>query len=103
MESSKSFQHPVLGVIHGYSCLEDYESALKNWETMRTAQVPPDELPCLREREDITHYGDVAPWTCVNDHTGCLYNDGHNGCNHDGDSHQPLEDKCTAPSVRKPN
>lgn len=91
MESSKSFQHPVLGVIHGYSCLEDYESALKKWEA--------DELPCLREREDDID----PPWTCVNDHTGCLYNNGHNGCNHDGDSRQPLEDKCTAPSVRKPN
>jgi len=32
--------------------------------------------PCYRERLE----GD-ADWTCMNDHTGCMWNDGHNGCN----------------------
>ena len=32
-------------------------------------------------------------WWCMNDHTGCLWNDGHNTCNHHGDSRSPLEDE----------
>ncbi len=44
-----------------------------------------DELPCYREHED-------GEWTCMNDHTGCLYNDGNNECMYEGNSTQPLED-----------
>lgn len=44
-----------------------------------------DELPCYREHED-------GEWTCVNDHTGCLYNNGHNLCSCEGSDPQPLED-----------
>tara|TARA_Y100000310_G_C20577716_1_gene761303 strand:- start:177 stop:608 length:432 start_codon:yes stop_codon:yes gene_type:complete len=46
-----------------------------------------EELPCLREKDT----GD-GEWTCVHDHTGCLYNNGHNECGHEGDSTQPLEE-----------
>lgn len=48
----------------------------------------PEDLPCLRELEP-----DADPqWTCVNDHTGCMWNDGHNGCHHAGKNTQPLEE-----------
>lgn len=46
-----------------------------------------DELPCLREKEP-----EDGEWSCVNDHTGCLWNDGHNGCGHAGNSTCPLGD-----------
>jgi len=49
-----------------------------------------DDLPCEREACCVDKYG--ALWTCLNDHTGCLYNDGQNGCTHEGDSPQPLVD-----------
>ena len=32
--------------------------------------------PCYREMEED------GSWTCMNDHTGCIWNDGHNTCNH---------------------
>lgn len=44
-----------------------------------------EELPCLRDIEED------GTWWCINDHTGCLYNDGNNGCNHPGKSICPLE------------
>ncbi len=47
--------------------------------------VGTEEKPCEREWDD-------DGWWCVNDHTGCLWNDGHNTCSHRGDSHSPLED-----------
>jgi len=34
----------------------------------------PGDFPCYRMRDDDRE------WFCMNDHTGCLYNDGHNGC-----------------------
>ena len=43
--------------------------------------------PCYREMEED------GSWTCMNDHTGCIWNDGHNTCNHDGKSLSPLEEK----------
>jgi len=43
-----------------------------------------DEKPCYRE-------WDVDGWWCVNDHTGCIYNDGNNTCMAEGESNQPLE------------
>ena len=46
-----------------------------------------EELPCYREQEED------GSWWCVNDHTGCLYNDGNNGCNHLGCSVCPLNDE----------
>jgi|SaaInlV_100m_DNA_2_1039680.scaffolds.fasta_scaffold37569_2 hypothetical protein len=45
-----------------------------------------DRLGCLRELEPDAD----PPWTCVNDHTGCMWNDGHNGCHHEGNNTQPL-------------
>lgn len=45
-----------------------------------------DENACYREVcEDNC-------WWCVNDHTGCMYNDGHNTCCHPGNSMSPLEE-----------
>ena len=44
-----------------------------------------DDLPCEREF-------DVDRWWCINDHTGCLYNDGNNTCMHNGDSWSPLNE-----------
>ena len=50
-------------------------------------KAPPSELPC--ERELI--WPDEG-WSCINDHTGCIFNDGHNTCTHAGNSLEPLED-----------
>ena len=44
------------------------------------------EKPCERE-------WDNDGWWCINDHTGCIFNDGHNTCTHRGDSLSPLEDE----------
>jgi hypothetical protein len=48
-----------------------------------------DSDPCYREWDDDP--GDPG-WWCINDHTGCFYNDGHNTCSHEGDRASPLED-----------
>lgn len=45
----------------------------------------PDELPCYRQFDPT----DREFW-CAYDHTGCLYNDGHNTCSHEGSSSYPL-------------
>ena len=46
------------------------------------------DLPCEREKEDD------GTWTCINDHTGCIWNNGHNECGHDHPhSNRPLEDE----------
>jgi len=42
------------------------------------------EKPCERQLEGRT-------WVCLNDHTGCLYNDGCNVCCCAGNSLRPLE------------
>lgn len=42
---------------------------------------------CFREPEED------GTWTCVNDHTGCIWNDGHNECFHEGDKASPLEEE----------
>jgi len=59
-------------------------------------------------------HGNIHPWTgtqhclrqcegkegvCVNDHTGCLYNDGHNGCGHG--AKLPVEGKWDSPLNKK--
>ena len=44
------------------------------------------EKPCERT-------WDVDGWWCINDHTGCLWNDGHNECLHEGGGLAPLEDE----------
>jgi hypothetical protein len=61
---------------------------------------------CLRDDE----------YTCVNDHTGCLWNDGHNECMHEsvqgpGQYDSPLRKKkwtvrcrqCNGPNLREDN
>ena len=45
--------------------------------------LDPEELPCYRDDFD----GET--WQCVNDHTGCIWN---NGCNAPGVSSSPLEE-----------
>ena len=57
------------------------------WDMDLEVRSTRKEEPCYREE------GDDGEWTCVNDHTGCLYNNGHNLCGHEGSSDQPLEDK----------
>ena len=57
-------------------------------EVLGTIGIEYDDLkgPCRRE------YDEEAKWTCVNDHTGCTWNDGHNGCNaEDWMGNQPLK------------
>ena len=57
-------------------------------EIVDSVCVEYDDLkgPCLRQMDE--------GWTCVNDHTGCIWNDGHNGCNaEDWMGNQPL--KCS--------
>ena len=44
----------------------------------------PSGLPCERE-------WDESAWWCINDHTGCIYNDGHNTCYCEGSHLRPLE------------
>ena len=40
---------------------------------------------CKREKESD------GSWSCINDHTGCVYNNGHNECMEEGTSLSPLE------------
>ena len=54
---------------------------------MRAMIEEEEELPCCREQEED------GTWWCVNDHTGCFYNDGNNGCNCEGNSVCPLEEE----------
>ena len=46
-----------------------------------------EEMPCERQREED------GTWSCIYDHTGCFWNDGHNECCHEGISLSPLEDE----------
>jgi len=63
-----------------------------------------EEKPCVREWDDspwpwtfAKHKKQaflevsVGDWWCVNDHTGCIWNDGNNVCGHEGESMSPLE------------
>lgn len=43
-------------------------------------------LPCMRVRDP------EDAWVCINDHTGCIWNDGKNECSCPGDSTTPMED-----------
>ena len=57
--------------------------------------VGTEEKPCEREwvvGELNSKEFDDTGWWCINDHTGCIFNDGHNTCTHRGDSLSPLED-----------
>ena len=47
-----------------------------------------EEPECYRELGEET-----GEWACMNDVTGCMYNDGQNGCTHEGDRCTPLEDE----------
>jgi len=56
----------------------------------------PTLLPCAREwvvGELNSKEFDDTGWQCTNDHTGCIFNDGHNMCSHRGNSTSPLEEK----------
>ena len=45
---------------------------------------------CVREWDEPGE-GFEPGWQCLNDHTACAWNDGHNTCTHPGDSLAPLE------------
>jgi len=64
----------------------------------------PSGLPCEREWDDSPWPWTFAKhkkqaflevsagdWWCINDHTGCIYNDGQNTCGCEGDHPRPLE------------
>jgi hypothetical protein len=34
---------------------------------------------------------DGTEWWCINDHTGCLWNDGNNTCMNEDEGEEPLE------------
>jgi hypothetical protein len=46
------------------------------WESLEDDDDE-DEEPCYRAKDQD------GCWYCVNDHTGCLWNDGQNGCTFD--------------------
>lgn len=64
-----SFYH----LIHSYDDLEN--------------DGPSDHIDCYRS----VQVGETG-WQCWSDETGCLYNDGHNSCSHEGYSLTPLMD-----------
>jgi hypothetical protein len=47
--------------------------------------------PFFHPWENTQHCLRDAEGTCVNDHTGCLWNDGHNGCGHPAAKRQPFD------------
>ena len=51
----------------------------------------PSGLPCEREWDKDPNFKDGGAWWCINDHTGCIYNDGQNTCGCEGDHPRPLE------------
>jgi len=55
-------------------------------ECLTPAEATEVEKPCERT-------WDVDGWWCINDHTGCLWNNGHNECLHEGGGLAPLEDE----------
>jgi hypothetical protein len=58
-------------------------------------RLPPEQSdrPCLRSIDSVSASDfSKVEWNCDNDHTGCLWNNGHNACSHPGDSTTPLED-----------
>lgn len=52
------------------------------------------EKPCERTwvASEFLDPGESGGWWCINDHTGCLWNNGHNECLHEGGGLAPLED-----------
>ncbi len=55
----------------------------------------PSGLPCEREWDNSPWpwkvKKDEGTWWCINDHTGCIYNDGQNTCYCEGNHPRPLE------------
>jgi hypothetical protein len=45
---------------------------------------------CYREWDDDP---ENPGWFCVNDHTGCIWNDSCNTCFHEGKGESPLEEE----------
>ena len=76
---------PKCGEVGAFECYEEH-----GLEPASKPEESPEELPCYRERDGGA--GDKS-WGCINDHTGCLWNDGHNTCNHSGESSSPLEEE----------
>jgi hypothetical protein len=55
------------------------------------------DAPCEREY-DPSKDPEAPDYWCVNDHTGCLWNDSNNGCAHPGESNFPLNEPDPEPS-----
>lgn len=78
---------PTCGASADQQChyIDEDGAAVEVGSYVHTARAEdPDSKPCLREL-------DGEEWWCVNDHTGCLWNDGNNTCMHEGNSLSPLE------------
>ena len=76
----RSGLRPTLGKMVKYGFVKTVR--VTPMPTERKMCNPPDK-PCDREWTD-------EGWWCMNDHTGCIFNDGHNTCTHRGDSLSPL-------------
>ena len=74
---------------------EEWSLMQKKWnqELFGNRKGSTMDKPCEREWD---HDG----WWCINDHTGCLFNNGHNECTHEGGSLSPLEDQNMAKKKR---
>jgi len=65
------------------------EGLRKQIESFIGSPPAEEENPCERTWDpDPKDPG----WNCDYDHTGCLWNDGHNTCGHPGESLRPLEE-----------
>jgi hypothetical protein len=60
-------------------------------EVQKLASSRHYDKPCLREWFENHGPDGGGFWACMNDHTGCLYNDGHNECMAGGHSNSPLD------------
>jgi hypothetical protein len=75
--------HPLEGDL---LCNRESEVAVTIYPVyMQKMGLVPEE-PAPESNED-------SSWWCINDHTGCLWNDGNNTCSHPGESMSPLEEK----------
>ena len=71
---------------------EELDSGQRKWEGQDSADLTGDS-PCLRRWDSgMATTAIEEGWWCVNKHTGCIYNDGHNTCSHEGRDRCPLED-----------
>jgi len=60
---------------------------LKPLQDPKTWYYRDSRFACVREWDDNE---DDPGWQCLNDHTACMWNNGHNTCGHPGVSLFPL-------------